>query len=44
MHRLLTRIEWACIRDALRNLVRLVQFLKCKEHPWRSVTMYKVAG
>ena len=30
--------------DALRDLVPFVQFQKCGKHPWRIVTISKVAG
>ena len=29
------------ICDAFRNLLPLVQFKKCKKHPWRGATFYK---
>ena len=32
------------ICDALRDLVPFAQFKKLEEHPWRSVTLSKVAG
>ena len=32
------------IRDALRNLVPIVQFKKREKHPWRDVTFSNVAG
>ena len=32
------------IFDALRELVRFVQFKKRENHPWNSVTFSKVAG
>ena len=32
------------IWDALRDLVPFVQIKKRKKHPWRSVTLSKVAG
>ena len=30
--------------DAFRNLVPFVQLKKREKHPWRSVTLSKVAG
>ena len=32
------------VGDALRSLVPFVEFKKYKKHPWRSVTISKVAG
>ena len=32
------------IYDVLRDLVPFVQFKKSEKHPWRSVTLSKVAG
>ena len=33
-----------CIYDALRYLIPFVQFKKREKHPWRSVTLSKVAN
>ena len=32
------------LSNALRDLVPFVQFKKREKHPWRSVTLIKVAG
>ena len=37
-------MERASIQDALRDLVSFVQFKKQEKHPWRSVTISKIAG
>ena len=35
-------ISFIITRDALRDFVSFVQFLKSKKHPWRSVTLVKL--
>ena len=36
--------DFLTIGHALRNLVPFVQFKKYEKHPWRSVTVSRVAG
>ena len=43
-HRLVVTAIGLFICDALRNLVPFAQFKKCEKHPWKGITVGKVAG